>query len=176
MARSAKLPMSVDLRGHVGPIQDQGDRPTCLAFAATVAHELHRLTNVAVNEDLSEEALYWGSRRLDAAGRSGISFAAARDALDKWGQPIEAVWPYNPSLDESKPYHPPSSVRPGGRGWHRARLRKTRCTVDSLRKELVSGNIVVLGVLLTSGFYRPVGNWIPSPIGASPRFAGTRSL
>lgn len=34
----ATIAIAVDLRGHFGPVRDQGDRPTCLAFAASDSH------------------------------------------------------------------------------------------------------------------------------------------
>lgn len=172
MPRASKLPISIDLRRRVGPIHYQGDRPTCLAFAVTAAHELHRSTNAVGDEDLSEEALYWGSKQIDTTVRGGTTFKAARDALRKWGQPIESVWPYDSSLDESDPYRPPSGIKPGEKGWYRIGIRKVRCTVDSVRRELSSGRIVALGVLLTYGFYRPVANWIPAPTAGEGSLGG----
>jgi C1A family cysteine protease len=44
--------------------------------------------------------------------------------------------------------------------------------VDSVRRELAARHIVVLGVLLTYGFYQPVGNWIPSPTAGESTFGG----
>lgn len=152
----------MDLRARLGPVHEQGERPTCLAFAVTAAHELTRAQS-AVQEDLSEEALYWGCKRLDGGVPAGTSFAAAQNALRNWGQPAEAVWPYDPRRDESLPYRPPRGVRVGGREWHRAPLGRIRHTVGSLRRVLASGRIVAVGILLTQGFYYPVANWIPVP-------------
>jgi len=106
------------------------------SLAPYPAHELHRSTNAVGDEDLSEDALYWGSKQLDTTVRGGTTFKAARDALRKWGQPIESVWPYDSSLDESDPHRPPSGIKPGEKGWYRIGIRKVRCTVDSVRREL----------------------------------------
>lgn len=152
----------MDLRARLGPVHEQGERPTCLAFAVTAAHELSRAESV-VEEDLSEEALYWGCKKLDGGVPTGTSFTAARGALGSWGQPAEVIWPYDPRRDESLPYRPPRGVTAGGREWHRAPLARVRHSVASLRTVLASGRIVAVGLLLTQGFYNPLANWIPVP-------------
>ena len=163
MVKAVALPRRVDLRGRLEPVRDQGDRDTCLAFAVASAHELLRAGNGPVNEDLSEEALYWGCKQLDKGIHHGTSFVAARGALGNWGQPLEIVWPYDPLRDESRPYHPPASTKAGGAGWHQAGLRKIGRTVGSIRMQIASDRIVAVGLLLTRGFYYPVGDWIAEP-------------
>ena len=172
MVKATVLPRRVDLRARLMSVHDQGERPTCLAFAVTAAHELIRASSAAVNEDLSEEALYWGGKQLDQGVRDGTSFSAAQGALPKWGQPLEAVWPYDPLRDESRLYRLPNGVRPGSRGWHRAGLRRIQHTVSSLRRELASERIVALGLVLTRGFYYPVAHWIPEPRAGQPTLGG----
>ena len=56
-----------------------------------------------VSEDLSEEALYWGCKIIDGNWRSGTSFDSAAAALGATGQPLEAVWPYEPRRARGDP-------------------------------------------------------------------------
>jgi Papain family cysteine protease len=171
MGKPVVLPRRVDLRARLGPVCDQGERPTCLAFAITTAHELGR-TSSSVKEDLSEEALYWGCKQLDKGILVGTSFTAAQRALRTYGQPDETIWPYDPGRDESLPYRLPHGVRAGGAGWHRAQLKRVGHTVASLRSELASGRLVAIGVLLTRGFHQPVADWVPEPAAEEATFGG----
>lgn len=158
---AASEPRQVDFRPHLPTIRDQGQRPTCLAFAVTAGHELARAGGAKIDEDLSEEALYWGCKQLDGRNTVGTSFKSAQGALGKWGQPLEHVWPYDPNRDEKHSYRPP--VKPRRDSWYRARLAKIELSIERARAALASGRAVVLGVLLTGGFLVPVGNRIPAP-------------
>ncbi len=162
------IPASTDLRQYLPSILDQGQRPTCLAFAVTAAHELSRAGGLAVKEDLSEEALYWGCKRRDRDRIPGTSFVSATAALARPGQPLEAVWPYDPTRDDTISYTP--TVRLGGPGWHRTRLVRIRLSTDRLRAELAGGRAIALGVVLTAGFLMPNGDRIPPPRPGEPTF------
>lgn len=154
------IPASADLRQYLPPILDQGQRPTCLAFAVTAAHELARAGGFAVNEDLSEEALYWGCKRHDRDRLPGTSFVSATAALARSGQPLEAVWPYDPTHDDTISRPPP--VKPGP-SWHRTRLVRIKLSTDRLRAELARGRAIALGIVLTAGFRMLNGNRVPQP-------------
>ncbi len=153
---------SVDLRGQLASVRDQGERPTCLAFAVTSAHELARSSRVDEPDDLSEEALYWGCKTVDGQWQPGTSFLSAATALAKWGQPTEDVWPYDQDRDDSMAYAPPSGVEPGD-GWFRGELTSVELDLDVLRRFLAEGRVVVIGILLTSGFFDPDDGEIPEP-------------
>src|SRR5438045_2427811 len=88
------LPALSDLRPKLPSIKDQGKRGTCLAFAVTASHERARAISTTILEGLSEEVLYWGSKQVDDNILVGTTFNSAADALQRWGQPAEAVWPY----------------------------------------------------------------------------------
>ena len=79
-----------DLRSAFGPVRDQGDRPTCLAFAVSDAHAAIR----SDWEPLSIEYLFYHAQRL--GGRSAGQGCALQDALRVLrtdGQPHENGWP-----------------------------------------------------------------------------------
>ncbi|MGH8980329.1 MAG: C1 family peptidase [Acidimicrobiales bacterium] len=143
---------TVDLRPTLPPVHDQGLRGTCLAFAVTAGHEVSRTTG-QVTEDLSEEGLYWGCKRIDRNWLGGTTFASAAVALGRWGQPSETDWPYHRRRKEGVAYSPPS--RAGGKGWFKSGLRRVTVIVADVRTHLDAGIPVMLGLTLFDTFYRP---------------------
>ena len=79
-----------DLRDPRSHIWDQGNRPTCLAIAASTAHQLTR----AHPEPFAPDALWLYTLNAGAASHDGTTAAAIGDALQDWGQPVAADWPY----------------------------------------------------------------------------------
>lgn len=69
-----------DYRPLLGPVRDQGARPTCLAHASTTAHEHARGLKVA----LSPEYLHYFAsvRRAGVDGRSAAKLIEADTQLD----------------------------------------------------------------------------------------------
>ena len=82
-------PQRVDHRNKVGPIRDQGARPTCLSFATSAAHEIKRAST-----PLAPEALYRFALIHDGAWCGGISIRGITSALEADGQCFEIDWPY----------------------------------------------------------------------------------
>lgn len=83
---------SIDLSEKWGPPQFQGDRPTCLAFAAS---ELNR--NLSGSDSaLSAEYIYRAAARKSATWTSGAGLRMAHlsEALAQHGQPTDADCPY----------------------------------------------------------------------------------
>jgi C1A family cysteine protease len=158
---------SVDFRQSLPKVRDQGERPTCLAFAVTAAHELaHAKAN-----HLSEESLYWGCKRLDNDDSPGSTFVSAAGALDRWGQCLEETWPYD-RTDSSAPPEPPEHTTPGDDSWSRGQLDQEVFELERVKTVLRSGEVVVLGLLLTSGFFRPDDGRIPVPRVDDPLWGG----
>lgn len=80
-----------DVRARLGPIRDQGRRPTCLAFALSCGHRGAR----AFSTDFSAEGLHTDAAR--SAGRTvdrAVPLASALSVLATQGQVEEAAWPY----------------------------------------------------------------------------------
>ncbi len=160
----------VDLRSTLPPVRDQGQRGTCLAFAVTSAHEVAR-TSAPPPEDLSEEALYWGCKRTDGNWSRGTSFRSAAVAIGRWGQPLEASWPYDATQRDGIAYRPPT--RAGGTGWIRSGLRRVALGLDDVRAHLDAGVPVALGLTLFDTFYRPdAGGRINDPPAGAPNRGG----
>lgn len=84
-----------DLRAMFGPARDQGERPTCLAFAASDAHAALRQPWSPLS---CEFAFYHAQRRAGRPPSSGASLRFMLTALKDDGQPAEGDWPYLDAL------------------------------------------------------------------------------
>ena len=154
--------MANDLRQRLPAPKDQGRRPTCLAFAVTSVHELARAGGGNVQEDLSEEALYWGCKRKDGDLGPGSRFSSAQAALRGWGQPLEETWPYDATHDDSKAI-PRMPATAKAAGWFRNRLRRVAVKEAALKAELDAGRVVAVGVRLSQAFVLSGDGVIPAP-------------
>jgi C1A family cysteine protease len=162
------MTVSIDLRPVLSPIRDQGNRGTCLAFAVTSLHEVHRAGRAPVDEDLAVEALYWGCKQIDGDWSTGTSFQSASAALLRWGQPIETVWPYDPNRLDGTPYQAP--ITPSNVDWFQAELRSEAATSANVRTLLASNLPVALGITLYPSFYRPSNSGhIADPLPGEPK-------
>jgi hypothetical protein len=102
------LVVSVDLRAQFGPVRDQGDRPTCLAFAASDAHAALRPAWTPLS---CEFAFYYAQRRGGRSPSRGALLSLMLATLKEDGQPVEADWPYLEALpDDLDDYGPPLAV------------------------------------------------------------------
>jgi hypothetical protein len=139
-----------------------------VAFAVTAAHEVARSVGVAVPEDLSEEALFWGCKLIDGNWTSGTSFGSAAAALGATGQPLEDVWPYNPRRAAGTRYDLPCRPTPD---WHTSGLEPTSSDLASVRTEIEAGRPVVLGLTVFDTLFIPtaVGRINPPTAGAPAR-------
>jgi hypothetical protein len=97
----------VDLRNQFGDIRNQGQRPTCIAFAASDAHSFAR----GNTEQLSVEYAYFHAvqRRTTSDRTTGVSFEAISEALSIDGQPLESGWPYMLNLGVDDSWTPPKT-------------------------------------------------------------------
>jgi C1A family cysteine protease len=81
-------------------VKDQGDRPTCVAFAVSAFHEhwleIRSAGKAEIELDLSEEFLFYGCKRRDSLSvkADGTTVRAASDWLLTDGQCIELLHPY----------------------------------------------------------------------------------
>lgn len=102
--------VKMDLRPIFGPGRDQGNRPTCLAFAASDVHAALRGSWLPLS---CEYAIYHAQRRAGRPPDAGAILPAMLEAIRMDGQPPESAWPYlvsippNPTL-----WQPPSGAGP----------------------------------------------------------------
>ena len=163
--------LHVDIRGDLLPVRDQGEtRPTCLAFAATAAHEFAR--NKAVR--LCVEYLYFSaSAILGRSSSHGLSMRGVERALRERGQPLEEVWPYDPGSPARTT--PPQTLRTLFRC-----LTVVHHNHDVVLPAIRRRSPVVLGVGLTNIWYSNlapsyvIDDKSPSSIGHAVLVVGAR--
>lgn len=141
-----------DLRPKFGSVRDQGQRPTCLAFATSDAH-------AAANgpfQPLSVEYLFYHAvQRMPGKNpHQGINFGAANGALSTEGQPIESQWPYLPRIPaDITQWTPPSGCTVMKRS-----LLQFVHPFDGVQAFLENDQPVIVILKLSTGFYRPDSN------------------
>jgi Papain family cysteine protease len=143
---SPALTWIADRRKGMPPVGNQGPRRTCLAWAATTAHEQHS------PEPFSVEYLHWacGQSPHGRGTRPGLG-----RALRESGQPSADQWPYDPSIDDTATtYRPPATVTGP---FHGANTQSIHHDPRSLAAELNSGFLPVAAVRITPAFLRPSG-------------------
>lgn len=143
----------IDLRSRVGrDVLDQGLRPTCVAFATSVAHEA-RLKDP---DQLAPEALWWQATTAGHTSDHGMALANIGAALSGHGQPDLSSWPYNPSLGAGTEVPPAGLQSPP---WRQSRLEPLVLRNDgvesALEDELERLRPVVLIVEVTNEFHVP---------------------
>ena len=165
-----RAPFPVDLREGLLPVRDQGEtRPTCLAFAATAAHEYARNRT----HPLCVEFLYFDAARTmpNDSSSSGLTMRAVDLALRERGEPLEEIWPYDP--DGPNPAHPPLAI---GKLYRCVMIVHDHC--DVILPAIRRGTPVVLGVGITNTWYANlaphyvIGNSTTSSVGHAVLVAG----
>ena len=146
---------TVDFRPDLGPVRDQGARPTCLAHAVSTAHEQARASTV----QLSPEYLHYFASD-GTLPHAGVRVSAVLDALRERGQPTEEDCPYH--LEEPcQDWHPPE-----GLVVHRRESAVLPTLGNEVEMSLTTGCAPVLGITLPDSFHAPVPPWLISPEGA----------
>ena len=103
------LPAAARLMHQLPPVKNQGERPTCTAFASTALREFLAGPGAA----LSEQFLYWASKELDGVQGPGSYVHTAMAAFNEYGICQAGTWPYNPrnvSGNESQSPPPDGAV------------------------------------------------------------------
>jgi papain like protease len=144
--------VEVDWRDEHLAVRDQGARPTCLAHAATAAHE-HTRGAVA---HLSPEYLHFFAR----GSSTGSSMDDVAEALKVEGQSEEVDCPYLPQ-DPPAGWKPPAGLTVFRRGSEPKNA--TAAAVESWIRACVTP---VLGLSLPESFYNPTAPWVISPTGS----------
>ena len=150
----------VDLRDQFGDIRNQGERPTCMAFAASDAHSFAR----GSASPLSVEYAYFHAvqKRANTDRTTGVSFDAMSEAIADDGQPLETGWPYIPKLTAGDPWVPPKE--PGDLFYRKA--TKLKGGIVDITASLDSGHPVVMVMNISIGFFNPPANEaLPALIG-----------
>jgi C1A family cysteine protease len=140
-----------DLRPRMGACRDQGQRPTCLAFAVSDAHAAARQNPQL--EPLSPEYLFYhGTQRSPHKDpKRGLTFNLAVTALEAEGQPHETAWPYIRTLPtDLKTWTPPSTVTV-----YRALVDRKGISGSALREIIDQDKVPFAVVRITRSFFKP---------------------
>lgn len=142
---------TLDLRPHLGPVRDQGQRPLCLSYAVSTAHEYHK----GVTTPLSPEYLHYF-----ASNENGATIPQVANALRQDGQPLEMDCP---SFSTTPPtgWQPPKGLN----------VFKRNTLIDSgslqsIEHHIGAGTPLVLGITLPKPFYTPQEPWTISSDGS----------
>lgn len=144
------LLIASDLRPLFGPIRDQGQRPTCVAFSVSDAHGAARGDPKA----LSAEHLHYSSVKWTLGGQAnqGVPLTASLSALKQDGQCFEEGWPYLKTLPaDLDQWRPPSSAIP------LFRRDATDISLDytEIVMHLEAGRPILVVLLLGNRFFSP---------------------
>lgn len=135
--------LTIDHRHRAGAVRDQGPRPTCLAHAATSAHQAAR----APSDELSPEFLhYFATGNVPALG---ASFSSMASALAVEGQPLEIDCPYHSNTPS-----PHWSPTPAAQVFRRA-SEPTNAVTSDVEVLLRRGATAVLGLTIPDPFFAP---------------------
>jgi len=139
----------IDLRADQSPVGDQGDRPTCVAFAVSGAHEW-----LAADSELrSAEDAMWAAHQIGTVpGREEVSVRWALEGLAAHEHASEQAWPYG------APQWPAGRPAPALDGANRRELpawrRMQTLSFAAIREQLAAGNAVLVSLRVVPAAWR----------------------
>jgi C1A family cysteine protease len=156
----------VDFRHDLLDIHEQGRRPTCLAIAATAAHEHH----LRQHQPLSVEYLFYHTVALSALADPdlGSSMDEAARALSQEGQPVLSEWPYQSAQAYGSNWQPPPSISET----YRVFMASGKMSYDQIAATLAAGRTVIIGLFITDAFIRCNAAGIIADVSADPERSG----
>lgn len=144
--RDMSVTIIVDHRVRLGPVKDQGRRPTCLSHAATLSHESARRDT----EVLSAEYLHWFAATTPGGG---AKLDAVAESLRDRGQPPEIACPYFPG-------EPPQGWAPSQCTTFRRASEERDAEADEVHRLIHQDYTPLLVLMLPEAFYCPQAPWV----------------
>lgn len=151
----------IDLEAEQTTVRQQGDRPTCVAFAVSGAHEWMGTGD----EQRSPEDAMWAAHQAMPAYLVGeeTSVRYALEGLEAHGHASEAAWPYgSPVWRDGRP---DAALDEANRTFCPEWQRLGDATIPTIRGELVSERAVVLTVGVVREAWLAGGGLIDAPAG-----------
>lgn len=130
-----------DHRSAQTPVRNQGDRPTCVAFAASAAHEWHA-ADATVRSP--EDAMWTAHQVAEIPGREETTVSWALEGLARHDHATETAWPYGaPRWSAGRPAAAlDAGNRRGLPGWREL----GRASFEKLSDDLDAGRPIILTV------------------------------
>ena len=152
-----KVTIKKDLLTQFGPVRDQRNRPTCLAFAASDCHAGLRHPWWPLS---CEYIFFHAQRRAGNPPTMGATLSSMLEALRLDGQPRESGWPYlQIAPSDASIWTPPRSVGPlFGR-----QSTPVGHTIDAVIDQLELGHPVLLLTILSASFFSAGSHGIVDP-------------
>lgn len=152
------LPEAIRLTDRLPPVRDQGERPTCVAFATVALKEYIEKSR----ERFSEQFLYWACKQLDGVEEAGTYLHAAAGALELHGCCLNRTWPYvNRNIPGNEGQGPPPPTAVAEAREHRTPYCRVvaESVVEHYKRVLAGGEgtpgmPVVIGLLVFNSWYR----------------------
>lgn len=164
--RPASISVDTDLLSTLDEVRDQGQRPTCLAFASTTAHELARIARRGFREDLSEEHLFWVATGAGPHSADGISFSEVAAVLHDPGQATAAVAPYDLLAPDGD--YELADAASENLNLRRAGFSPINTAASDIESAIDGGQAVVVGLELWPEFFTPTAGAVSNPPAGSP--------
>ena len=141
------LPPTVDLRGKLGPVEQQGNTNACVAHAVTAA-----LEGVTGSKDYSRLYVYWNARALANATSkdNGCTPRNAMMGISKFGVPEETVWPYDTTKILTAP--PASAFTAGAPTIKKIKTYQSVTSLAALKTALAQGLPVAFAMQIPDTF------------------------
>ncbi|MFC2952563.1 C1 family peptidase [Marinicaulis aureus] len=99
--------IKIDLRNQFGDADNQGRRPTCLAFAASAAH---RYCHAAEEPFCVEWLYFYAVTRAGDPPDAGSRIPDTTSVIRDIGQPVDAHWPYSVADPDPGNWRPPPTA------------------------------------------------------------------
>lgn len=140
---------AVNFSTSLGSPRNQGNRPTCLAFASS---DLNKYIN-DVNAPLSVEYLCHSLAKNspDWKPDKGFSMGAAISALQSPGQPEENLYPYLAAATATPLSPAPAGLAP----LYTCKATKRNLSPDEIIATVTASSAVAIIVRVTQTFYKP---------------------
>lgn len=150
------LPTAVNRAGRMFPVQDQGQRGTCVAFGATALHEYFELVPPKPRIPLpkfSEQFLYQEIKLADGNGGCGTWLGAALSVLSKVGQCFAQDWAYNPNLPCNNNGTEPTIAQTRAKGFRARGEMLPANNVAAIKGSLADRSVVALCFSVFNSWY-----------------------
>jgi C1A family cysteine protease len=150
-----------DHRHEQSPVRNQGDRPTCVGFAISAAHDWR---NGGAEDMSAEDAIWAGHQTHSIPGTTATTVEYSLEGLTRHEHSTEDAWPYgNPTFNAGRPV---AAENPQTRRQlpHWRALKDL--TIKGIEQQIASGHAVIVS------FDVVVSAWRSSPLAQVDADAG----